>query len=281
MAVPANDLDADSSNTRALAVAKHQGDEIFARIAADERGSGGRKADAADPVQKQQIGSLRLRGMINDLVVWIRDLFLQNLSQLWGTVSQDDGYGWFTLNVIYGTVKAKLSIFFSMSWNGGPFIMAVQRLDSGLIGIHLVLGIAGDRILMDSPVIENLRDVENLSGLLGCLQDEIVILGAIAVGGEAADLQCKLSPDGIKVCDVVAASQIVSVEVWFEGWIMKKERLAAAKHVFIRIQGVWLDRGMIDRADELEQSILLEKVIMIQKRDIGAASHLKGSVRVA
>ena len=59
------------------------------------------------------------------------------------------------------------------------FIMSLNSPRPRLEGVELALRIAGGGILMAAPVIQRLRHMVNLSGLLRAAENEVVILGSV------------------------------------------------------------------------------------------------------
>ena len=71
------------------------------------------------------------------------------------------------------------ALFHGQRPDSHTLIMSLNGPRPRLKGVKLALRIAGGGILMAAPVIQRLRYMVNLSGLLRAAENEVVILGSV------------------------------------------------------------------------------------------------------
>ena len=89
-------------------------------------------------------------------------------------------------------------------------------------------------------MIKNVRDVHDLSRLLGSAQGKIVILRQVELPAETAESNGKFAPVGAQMSDIHERVKQLGTPFWFEEWFCPLTRLEQT--IFITVKDV--GRGM-------------------------------------
>ena len=156
--------------------------------------------------------------------------------------------------------------------------MGLHGPASRLKGIFFALRVFRRRILMASPVIQNLGNMADFFRLLRAAEDKIIILGSVVLRPEKAGLFRQSPLYAEQMADIVHRTEKVQVKVRLH---VRLEKLMTihAHLIFIRIQDIRL-RLPVNGRREFIQGIGRQHIIMIRKYKIIPRSQPKGRVGV-
>ena len=197
-------------------------------------------------------------------------------------VRDDDGDQRLLLQTEEGVIDAVVHAFFDLvdgDFGPHPAVMGPDGPRPRLEGIELALGIGRRGIHVAAPVVQDLRDVDDLFRPLGHAEDEIIVLGAVEGGVKEARLFLQGALHDEKMTDIVHAGQQVLVEIRLE---VRVEQRAAVhvELVFVGIEAVAV-RVLPDGLRALIQRLFRQDVVVVAEYHKIALCLRQGGVRVA
>ena len=160
-----------------------------------------------------------------------------------------------------------------------------HRAPAGFLGVGLGLGPAGGAAFDHSPVVQHMRDVNDLIGpqVLSAAQHQVMVLRALEARTQAAQLAQQRGFEGGQMAHHVLGQAQVRVPVGLEVGVLAGadggERAAGRRPqlVFVRIN----QPGVSKRARRLghqQQRVLGQQVVVAQQRHPGALRQVQAGV---
>ena len=91
--------------------------------------------------------------------------------------------------------------------------MGFDRPFASFKGVHLACRIVCSRRLMGTPVIQNLRHMYHLSGLLHAAENKVIILGTIEFRAKSAYCLYQAAPCHKKMADIIVGTKQVNIKI--------------------------------------------------------------------
>ena len=117
---------------------------------------------------------------------------------------------------IFYTVKAKICGVAYSPLHFSPLKVGFDCTPASFKGVHLACRVICCRCLMSAPMIQNLRHMNNLSGLLHTPENKIIILCPVKFPAKSSNFLHKLSSDHKKMADVVVRAKKIQIKVRFQ-----------------------------------------------------------------
>ncbi len=151
---------------------------------------------------------------------------------------------------------------------------------SGLKGIHLALRISCRRILMDSPVIDNSRNMINmfLSCFLAQTKNKLEILSSIVGSIQLSHLVNQCLFDQKEMTDIIVTAKKIVIKIRFKMRI-KELRTIGIHLILVRVDHKSI-RVLVIKLDILIESIRCQGIIMIIESDKITGSKIHRLVHI-
>ena len=197
-------------------------------------------------------------------------------------VRDDHGDQRLLLQTEEGVIDSVVHTFFDLvdgDLRPHPAVMGPDGPRPRLEGIELALGIGRRGVHVAAPVVQDLRDVDDLFRALGHAEDEIIVLGAVEGGVKEARFFLQGALHDKKMTDIVHAGQQVLVEIRLE--VRIKQRAAVhVELVFVGIEAVAV-RVLPDGLRAFIQCLFRQDVVVVAEYYKIALCLCQGGVRIA
>ena len=158
-------------------------------------------------------------------------------------------------------------------------VVGTQGLHGGFQTVHLGRNVACHAGGAGAPVIQQVRDVHHLFGLLGQAQVQVIILAAVELRPlVAAHLGQQRGTEHAQVADVVVGAEVVQHIIRLE--VVHRQMVdVALKGDLVRIHEVGSLLG--DGLCHIPQSTRMQDIVVVQQGHIVALDHSKALIGVA